>query len=103
MGGSQIQQGTENSTQTGTFSLDLRELASFIEEIKGKIPELHLDSEKLQELNSEVITVETQSKSSRPKNTIIRECLKSIRNILEGATGSVIVGALLAKLALFGS
>ncbi|CAA7602207.1 Hypothetical protein DEACI_2880 [Acididesulfobacillus acetoxydans] len=104
MVGSQIQQGNDNSTQTGTFSLpDPAVLASFIDELKSKIPELNLDAEKLQELNSEIITVEAQSKSSKPKYTIIKECLKSIRNILEGTAGSIAASALLAKLALFGS
>jgi len=37
--------------------------------------------------------------ASKPKATIITECLGSIRRILEGAAGSVIASGLLSKIA----
>jgi len=102
MVGSQIQQGNFNSTQTGTFEgHNTNELIKFMEELKEKISQLNLDSKNTQEINAEIATIEAQSKSSRPKNNIIKESLRTIRNIIEGATGSVIATELLAKLAVF--
>jgi hypothetical protein len=61
--------------------------------------ELGLNTEEASELNTELSTIEVQSGSPKPKTTIIKESLKSIRAILEGATGNVAAAGLLALLA----
>jgi len=43
------------------------------------------------ELKSELTVLEAQMISPNPQKTIIKESLASIRNIAEGATGSVLV------------
>lgn len=97
--GSQIQQGTNNSTQTGTFSVsDMDKITNFIQEISTKVPQLNLNPEDKDELNSEISTIKVQSSSSRPKTSIIKESLRTIRNILEGMAGSVLATELLNKL-----
>jgi hypothetical protein len=99
MTGSQIQQGTSGSTQTGTFSpQDFKALAAFVEELKGKLPELGLDGEDMHEAQAEVGTLEVQLSSNRPKPVIVRESLHTLRNLLEGATASAAATLLLPKL-----
>lgn len=99
MAGSQIQQGTSESNQTYSSSTsDYKDVFGFIMELEGKLDELQLDSSDAQEISADVSTIESQIKSSRPKNLIIKESLKSIKNILEGATGSVIASMFLEKL-----
>ena len=99
MVGSQIQQGTSESNQTYSSSTsDYKDVFGFIMELEGKLDELQLDSSDAQEISADVSTIESQIKSSRPKNLIIKESLKSIRNILEGTTGSVIASMFLEKL-----
>jgi hypothetical protein len=42
-----------------------------------------------EELESEIATLEAQSRSPKPKHGIVHETLRSIRSILEGASGGV--------------
>lgn len=99
MVGSQIQQGTTNSTQRGTFSTsDIDKLTDFIQELDTKVSQLNLNPEDKDELDAELSTIKVQSSSSRPKPLIIKESLKTIRNILEGMTGSILATELLNKL-----
>jgi hypothetical protein len=99
MVGSQIQQGTSKSNQTYSSSTsDYKDFFGFIMELEGKLDGLQLDSSDAQEIGQDVFTIESQIKSSRPKNLIIKKSLKSIKNILEGATGSAIASMFLERL-----
>jgi len=96
MEGSQIQQGTSSSNQTGTFKLTNGvEINEFIKLLKKQLPELTLTSDDESEIKSDITTLESQVVSSRPKSEIIKESLSSIKRILEGATGSVVAQQLL--------
>jgi hypothetical protein len=101
MNGSQIQQGSNQSTQNGNYSSnDFEAILKFIADLKGKIAELKLDRDTQKEANSEIETIESQIRSPRPKSGIIKECLLTIRSILEGAAGNVIAGLLLQQIIL---
>lgn len=90
MEGSQIQQGTISSTQSGTFRLKNRnEFNNFIKLLKEQLPEITLSSEDESEITLDISTIESQIDSSRPKPGIMKECLLSIQRILEGAAGGV--------------
>lgn len=96
MEGSQIQQGTISSNQTGTFNLtNGAEINDFLEILKQKISELVLDKEDESEIQSDISTLESQVASSRPKSSIIKESLLSIQRILEGSTSAVIATQLM--------
>ncbi len=85
--GSQIQQSSIDSVQTiNNFST--KEITNFISSLKDNLKDIELDSEKKKELEAEIATIEIQTKSPKPKESIIKEGLTSIRNILEGASGS---------------
>lgn len=97
--GSQIQQGTYQSTQVATFSQgDLHTIAEFIQTLKGRLPELQVEHAKKEEIEAEIASVEVQLNSPRPKPAIIKECLASLRTILEGMAGNVIATLLLQQL-----
>jgi hypothetical protein len=97
---SQIQQGTHHSNQTGAFSSESHhELNEFINLFKQSLTELQLKPDDHAEVQSEVATIEAQLASSRPKSGIIKESLKTLRNVLEGATGSLLATELLQKIA----
>lgn len=102
MEGSQIQQGTVSSNQTGTFSLtSAAGLNDFIRLLKSKRLELNLNKEDDSEINAEILTLESQIGSSRPKPQIIKESLLSIKRILEGAGGAIVAHQLLQHLPAF--
>ncbi len=95
--GSTIQQGTIGSSQTVQIGSDsIEEIRVFIKQLKHSLDELDLNKDLRGEINAEVATVEAQLASPKPKTSILKEGLISIRRILEGAAGSAI-GAQIAK------
>jgi len=100
--GSQLQQGTRDSIQEGTFEITNHEqLSDFIELLKSKLPELEISADDKSEIEADVATIEVQMKSNRPKTGIVRDSLQSIKRILEGASGAVIATGLLKYLSAF--
>lgn len=96
---SQIQQGTNHSSQVLTYSAnDIEAMTKFVDNLKGQLLELKLDAETQSEAQSDIETIEIQIKSHRPKHTIIKECLLSLRRILEGAAGSAISALLVQQI-----
>jgi len=96
---SQIQNDANNSIQVMyRQEFDLEKLREFINEIKSSLNNLEVSENDKNELNSEVNTIESQINSPKPKHSIIRESLKTIRHILEGVAGSVIAAELLKML-----
>jgi small GTP-binding protein len=73
---------------------DNEALELFIKMVATKTKELNLTSEIETELKIEMETISKQLKSPRPKTTILRECGKSIRTILENAGGSTVASLL---------
>ena len=57
-------------------------------ELKSKAGNLGLDFEGLSELMADLKTIDAQLGSSRPKTAIIRECLHSLKETLEGLAES---------------
>lgn len=96
--GSQIQQGSNQSSQVLTYSSnDLETIVNFLESFKKQVNEFNLDEETQAEAISDIETIETQVKSPRPKHVIIKECLVSLRNILEGLVGNAAASLLMMQ------
>lgn len=96
---SQIQQNTSQSSQSLRISIENKsDIEDYIKLLRKHLEELALSREYESEMSAEIATIEAQIKSSRPKGGIIRESLLSIKNILEGAAGSVVAVELLKQL-----
>jgi len=94
----QIQQGEVHGIQLSVnLSDQLGEIGKFIEKFKEALPALRLSKDQTDEAEAELQTIGAQVKSPKPKPSIIREGLKSLRTILEGAGGAV-AGKLLGEL-----
>ena len=89
MENSQVQQDVQHSTQKieqNSYQTDLNDfLENFIRDI-SKVQ----DQATAQALLADAETIKTQNNAPNPKKSIIKECLFSIKNILEGAAGSVL-------------
>lgn len=100
MHNSQILQGSTGSNQT--FNLteqNLDSLEKFIQLFEQKFSELPFNSEDdKNEANAEIQTIKTQLDSPRPKEVVIQESRKTLRNVLEGMTGSILASELLKYL-----
>ena len=87
--GTTIQQGTAASTQVVVAPAEsLASLRDFIAALDARAASLKLSDDQATELRSEMATLRAQLDSTRPKASIMREALLSIRSILESAAGS---------------
>lgn len=88
MTGSQLQQGTTGSTQTYTQNADLSGISAFVEKLLPAIGELN-NSKDRDQLQSDLETIRSQLKAPTPKTGMIRECLSSVKTVLEGTAGNL--------------
>ena len=95
---SAIQQGSVNSSQSVNYETVMNELSEFLSVLREKLPELVLSSEQNSELDADIITIQAQIDSNRPKYGIIKESLLSIQRIIEGATGAIVAQQLLSHM-----
>jgi hypothetical protein len=99
MTNSAIQQGSNGATQT--FALDeskVPDILSIVELVKSSISELNLEKTKENDMQAELDTISAQLKSSVPKKSILKESLHTVRNILEGAAGSMVAQAIITQI-----
>lgn len=84
----QVQQATGSSSkQNASKTIDLEGLSTLVGHLKKNLDNLGLEKDQKEEVLSDLVTIESQVGSPKPKQNIIRESLKSIRSILEGAGG----------------
>jgi len=95
MSNSPVQQGGLGSTQNQTVNYnaqDIADLSRFIDEISAHIDELQLDTRQKQKVEVQIATVKAQL-MDEPDPVIIKQAGRTIRNITEGAIGSLIATA----------
>jgi hypothetical protein len=96
MSHSQIQADAAGSQQhLISVGPDNERILALAKEIRASLPRLSLGKAASDELTSELGTLEAQSKSPKPKHGIIKESLRSVRTILEGAAGNAVAEGLL--------
>lgn len=89
MQNSQVQQDAEHSVQKIEQGLFEAGLNNFLENFIRDISKVD-DQTTAKALLADVETIKSQSNSPSPKKGIVKECLLSIKNVLEGAAGSVL-------------
>jgi chromosome segregation ATPase len=82
---SQIEQCIPNSNQTFTIN-ERQEIREIIESIKEAVNKSPLQSQRINELQAEIRTIESQLSSLKPKINIIAQSLSSAKTILESAS-----------------
>ncbi|WP_272542920.1 hypothetical protein, partial [Pseudomonas aeruginosa] len=78
------------------------DLNAFLEAFSQDISKIS-DQVVAQGLRSDVETIRLQNNSPTPKKGIIKECLDSIKTVLEGATGNVLASYLPAVITFMGA
>lgn len=95
----QIQQGGAQPIQvSATFEFDAAAILQFVQSLRHEMGSLGLADVQQQEAEADLRTVEAQLESPKPKSSIVRTGLQSIRRILEGAGGGA-AGHFLVELA----
>lgn len=69
-----------------------------LEKLKSIVANLNLDDETNVEVEAQIATVEAQLKSKHPIRVVIEESTKSLRNLLEGTTASLIASGILSMI-----
>ena len=67
----------------------------FIDLLNKRLEELGLERRDESEIKGDISTIKAQINSSRPKTSILKESITSIKRILEGAAGSIVAVELL--------
>jgi hypothetical protein len=83
MNESQLQQNTKNSEQNYQAGASLADLGQFVRELGAWLQNAPLSKDEKEEIKADLITVESQIASPKPKNAIIRAGLESIKSVLE--------------------
>lgn len=73
MQNSQLQQDSAGASQTQNITQPELDISAFIEELKASIHDLDLNQDDSAELEAEVLTVELQLASPKPKSIIVKE------------------------------
>lgn len=98
----QIQQNTSNSSQTmQQGSLDLNKVEELLQTIKDNIDKVELNTEQRAGISESIEIIEAQKQLGNPDPNLIKEGFRTIRNILEGITGSITASGIIHHLGLF--
>jgi hypothetical protein len=90
---STIQQGSPGAYQAVQVTDPAhRDLADVLTEIRQSIDRLGLDAQQQVDLKGDIGTVEAQLQTSKPKKSVVSECLSTIRGLLDKAGGAVATG-----------
>ncbi len=99
---SSIQQASPEATQVfSQGDVRIGELKTLVDQIKNSLDQLTLSPGDRHDVEADISTIEAQLAASKPKTTIISECLSTIRSVLEGVAGSAIATGLIAGIAKF--
>lgn len=93
MHGSQIQQGTKDSTQSFVSNGGVEQMVGLVSEIRDVLAGAGLPRESVEAVEADLATIEAQSRSPQPKPGIMKEAIRSVKTVLEGAVGSALGNA----------
>jgi len=99
VGNSQVQHGPHSTQSLSITQPDLKAFGEVLQTLKEQISELKLNSTDTAQMQADVHAAESQLASPHPNRVVIRACMQSITNIVEGCTGSILASGLLHKLA----
>lgn len=109
VGNLMLQQNSDNSTQIQNNLENLnenqiKELDNLLKIIKDNIQNINeLNSSDIAVINEKIQNIEQSKKSNSLAKKGLKEGLGTIRNLLEGATGSIIASGIIYKLGMFSS
>jgi hypothetical protein len=93
MMGSSIQQGGAGATMTTTYSTEsVEKLRELVEVLESRLAELHLDEAAERAARTQLATIKVQL-ADEPDPVIVDQAGRTLRNITEGAIGSLVATA----------
>jgi cation transport regulator ChaC len=95
MQNSPVQQGGAQSTQQQTITFSdnqIADLSRFVNELASHLEELPIDAAQKRKVDAQLATLKAQL-SDEPDSVIVSQAGRTLRNILEGAIGSLLATA----------
>jgi hypothetical protein len=96
MTGSTIQQGSSNAQQNVRFTLNINSAQMALLNFETAIRKLTLSELTRADINADLHTIRAQLSKSSPSLSIIQECGRTIRNVIEGNTAGVLTPSVIA-------
>jgi hypothetical protein len=87
-----IAQQTQNFTQAANIGIQPQELSTLVSELSKHLDELSLNRGAKQKAEAMISTLKAQL-TAEPDQVIIQQAGRSLRNIIEGAIGSLLAAA----------
>ncbi|MBP7139881.1 MAG: hypothetical protein KBA47_02990 [Caldisericia bacterium] len=98
----QIQNKSNNSSQNIDIeSVDLMKVEELLKIIRENLESIKLDINNEEIIKEQMKKIEAEIKQDKPKNSFIKKSFLTIKNVLEGVTGSIIASGIIHNLGLF--
>lgn len=92
----QIQQDVANSNQTiSTDAVDIEKISKFIIKLNDNLIQVGLSKTQQDLVESEIKTIIKEIETAEPASSNLKKSLDRIKNVLEGASGSLVASGLL--------
>jgi hypothetical protein len=98
MHNSTLVQGSPGATVNQHFEIQSEEFKRFVADLKSQLNQMNLGEGDHDQASADLSTIQAQLDAPRPKHMIIRECMASVRTILENAAGSIVAAAALGTI-----
>jgi AbiTii len=93
--GVQIQQNTQHSNQNMISEMDFDKIANFVSTLRDNLDKIELQEYNRKTVESEIATIKSELDSPKPKSSVIKQSLQTVRNLIEGVTGNLLASGLL--------
>jgi AbiTii-like protein len=87
-----IAQNSEHFSQTANIGIQSKDLARLVMEFSGHLDELGLDARQRQKAEAQIATLKAQL-TDEPNPIIVKQAGRTLRNVTEGAIGSLLATA----------
>lgn len=99
--GLQVQQHTQNSTQTQVNEMDVEKVLTFISNLQEHLSQTGLSEDNQKNIEIEIKNIKKQLSKKKPKTKVVKESIQTIRSLLEGVASNFIAQALLSEISVF--
>jgi AbiTii-like protein len=88
-----VAQQSHGFRQTSTITIQAQDLTTLVSELTAHLHELHLGPSQRKLAEAQIATLKAQQLADEPDAVIVQQAGRSLRNITEGAVGSLLAAA----------
>jgi hypothetical protein len=88
-----VAQGSEAFSQSSAFGIQPQDLSRLVNDLVGHLAELNLDAQQQQRAEAQIAALKAEL-AGKPDPTIVMQAGRTLRNIIEGAVGSLLAAGI---------